>query len=827
MSRSKSRYLADLLGSNGDIRSDKMDTAAKADMSNVTTLPAAVKAQLKGDIGNTGAQGTQGIQGPTGAAGANGTIGVDGAAGPQGPQGTTGNTGATGAAGSNGTNGATGARGPTGATGPQGNSVTGATGPQGPQGNSVTGATGARGPTGNTGSAGSNGTNGAAGARGPTGATGPQGNSVTGPQGSTGSTGPQGTTGATGATGPQGSPDTAAQVLTKIKTVDGSGSGLDADLLDGINSDRFTYGNNASGTNVGNVGDWNSPTKSGFYSHGGATNRWAGAANWSSILHHKLYTSNNSYASQLGFDTYSNDVYARTNNNGTWTGWDKLWTTGNDGSGSGLDADLLDGVQGSGYVNTTGSQSIGGIKKFTGTNLTLDTAANTWKYIRLQSSNAAKWDIATNEADTGGSLQFRPQGGAANTAYVTTGGYYTSDNQGTLWGSVNDGSGSGLDADLLDGVQGSSYLRSDTTDQFTTLSGTEINLGSGVKLREAAHRNDILLVQSHTTGWSGIQIDNTANETLWSLMADGTSCGLYDDTSNQWLWQANDGGGINLNYNGSQKITTTNTGVSVTGNIVVSGTVDGRNIAADGIKLNTIETGATADQTTGQIKAHLVNGIDSTHYVDGSIDRVHLAADVIDSTKLANDSVNSEHYVSNSIDALHLNVSGNGTTSQYLRSDGDGTMSWVTPPTNTGPTGATGGTGARGPTGATGSAGSNGSNGGTGPTGARGPTGNTGSSGSNGATGATGATGAAGFITAPSGGWSSVQFSHPNRRYAPAGSGWYIVQAGDYVSAGTPGRYDQNMRLQNGEPKVMYWDTSGYYLIGRSWGNSTAWYKKL
>src|SRR5262245_20607766 len=34
-------------------------------------------------------------------------------------------------------------------------------------------------------------------------------------------------------TGPQGSPDTAAQVLAKLVTVDGSGSNLDADLLDG------------------------------------------------------------------------------------------------------------------------------------------------------------------------------------------------------------------------------------------------------------------------------------------------------------------------------------------------------------------------------------------------------------------------------------------------------------------------------------------------------------------------------------------------------------------------------------------------------------------
>ena len=38
---------------------------------------------------------------------------------------------------------------------------------------------------------------------------------------------------------------------------------------------------------------------------------------------------------------------------------------------------------------------------------------------------------------------------------------------GTVWTSGNDGAGSGLDADTLDGVQGSSYLRSDTSDTFT------------------------------------------------------------------------------------------------------------------------------------------------------------------------------------------------------------------------------------------------------------------------------------------------------------------------------------------------------------------------
>jgi hypothetical protein len=101
-----------------------------------------------------------------------------------------------------------------------------------------------------------------------------------------------------------------------------------------------------------------------------------------------------------------------------------------------------------------------------------------------------------------------------------------------------------------------------------------------------------------------------------------------------------------------------------------AGTVDGTNIAND--------------------------SIDSQHYVDGSIDRVHLAADIIDGSKIADDVINSEHYVAGSIDNEHLandcvdaakiaanavgaseiNVSGNGTAGQFLKSDGDGSMSW-------------------------------------------------------------------------------------------------------------------------------------------------------
>jgi hypothetical protein len=54
-----------------------------------------------------------------------------------------------------------------------------------------------------------------------------------GPKGDRGPQGIQGPKGDQGDTGPAGSPDTPQQVLDKIKTVDGAGSGLDAELLGG------------------------------------------------------------------------------------------------------------------------------------------------------------------------------------------------------------------------------------------------------------------------------------------------------------------------------------------------------------------------------------------------------------------------------------------------------------------------------------------------------------------------------------------------------------------------------------------------------------------
>jgi hypothetical protein len=60
---------------------------------------------------------------------------------------------------------------------------------------------------------------------------------------------------------------------------------------------------------------------------------------------------------------------------------------------------------------------------------------------------------------------------------------------------------------------------------------------------------------------------------------------------------------------GSQVVQTTN-------NIVVGGTVDGRDVAADGTKLDGIESGATADQTAAEIRGLVETASDSNVFTD-------------------------------------------------------------------------------------------------------------------------------------------------------------------------------------------------------------------
>lgn len=79
-----------------------------------------------------------------------------------------------------------------------------------------------------------------------------------GATGSAGPAGPAGTAGAPGAPGADGSdgsPDSAAQIRDKLVTVDGSGSGLDADSLDGLDASTFAAAGSEDWHEVGSAGE--------------------------------------------------------------------------------------------------------------------------------------------------------------------------------------------------------------------------------------------------------------------------------------------------------------------------------------------------------------------------------------------------------------------------------------------------------------------------------------------------------------------------------------------------------------------------------------------
>ena len=78
---------------------------------------------------------------------------------------------------------------------------------------------------------------------------------------------------------------------------------------------------------------------------------------------------------------------------------------------------------------------------------------------------------------------------------------------------------------------------------------------------------------------------------------------------------------------GSQNLSTTGTAatgaLTVTGAIVVSTTVDGRDVAADGTKLDGIESGATADQTAAEIRTLVESATDSNVFTDADHNKLN------------------------------------------------------------------------------------------------------------------------------------------------------------------------------------------------------------
>ena len=296
---------------------------------------------------------------------------------------------------------------------------------------------------------------------------------------------------------------TASDVLTKIKTVDGSGSGLDADTLDGLQSGSFSTNNYITDHYTSNnyIQTFVAAEVASVVDSAPAAldtlNELAAAlgddANFSTTVSNQIgIRSTNTYVnSTFSSNNYLQGQLSTKLNSSSYTASDvltKIKTV--DGSGSGLDADLLDGQHGSYYLNT--STSFGGQVSGAYNNITInhnafdigDTTPETGRNVHetgIYTFNRNNGTLGTGTDSAYYSVMAFGQGAGGS---IQIAGKWTSPwnklywralrdtiddwtDWREIWHSSNDGSGSGLDADLLDGVQGSSYLRSDTSDTFT------------------------------------------------------------------------------------------------------------------------------------------------------------------------------------------------------------------------------------------------------------------------------------------------------------------------------------------------------------------------
>ena len=94
-----------------------------------------------------------------------------------------------------------------------------------------------------------------------------------------------------------------------------------------------------------------------------------------------------------------------------------------------------------------------------------------------------------------------------------------------------------------------------------------------------------------------------------SLLIRGSTVSIQS-TSGEAMIEGVADGAVTIKHNNSTKFVTSSSGISITGNIVVSGTVDGRDLATDGSKLDGISAGAnvgiaaSGGEFTGDITVH-------------------------------------------------------------------------------------------------------------------------------------------------------------------------------------------------------------------------------
>ena len=192
--------------------------------------------------------------------------------------------------------------------------------------------------------------------------------------------------------------------------------------------------------------------------------------------------------------------------------------------------------------------------------------------------------------------------------------------------------------------------------------------------------------------------DNVYNDNVKAKFGTGNDLEIFHNASDSVINDAGTGN-LKLQTGGSTKLEITSTGATVSGNIAVTGNVDGRDLAADGTKLDGIASGATAfanivEDTSPQLGGNLdVQAQEiTTSTSNGNIKVTPNGTGVVevkgaggnDGTLQLNCSVNSHGIKLKSPPhsaAANYTLTfpvNDGNNHELLKSDGNGNLSWTT-----------------------------------------------------------------------------------------------------------------------------------------------------
>ena len=271
-------------------------------------------------------------------------------------------------------------------------------------------------------------------------------------------------------------------------------------------------------------------------------------------------------SAELKWYTTSNVMTLTTSGSLSTTPQGTLWGSSNDGSGSGLDADTVDGYHasqsqsnntvavrnaygylfssyynGTGTFSTTGNSS--GMARFTGTN-----GSDT--YGRSYTPDAAKaaMGLATTDSPSFAGLNINGNLNAVDNIYLASTMYHEGDTNTYLT--------FGTDTITL-ATGGSSEITVNTT-------GVRLgDTGNGYFQPVSGDFGSIQIDGGAHGGYEGYSIGGRA-----VFMHDnGSNTGIYNDADNEWLVHCIHNGAVNLYHNGSNKLQTTSTGANIDGDL--------------------------------------------------------------------------------------------------------------------------------------------------------------------------------------------------------------------------------------------------------------------